>query len=769
MTRIPQIPIDPDWAVEETAIDEDRLRVRETRFALGNGYIGSRGVLEEGLGGGYPGTYIAGIYDRVDDEPSEIVSLPNPVDVRLSVGSLRLSPQDMEVIEHRRQLDLKNAVLIRRTLFASEGRRYEYESVRFFCLNDPHLGAMSFSFRSLDADADVTVRQTIDGTTQNEVQAVGGPVKHYKVSAAEGRDGWAYLEATTGELGREVGMGTFLLPRRPSLEDQVGTTVSEDASITSSVRFTARKGQRYRFDTFISVWTSRELEESPRARCTSALEAAVEYGLRGLLRQHRGAWNRRWETCGVQIDGDPELQKAMRFNVYHLLIAAPREGLDVSVAAKTLAGEWYKGHVFWDNEIYVLPFFTFVQPTVARDLLRYRARRIQQARTNARSQGYEGSLWPWESADDGRDETPDTWVNFDGTKIPVYNKTREHHIAADVAYGVLSYWRATGDDQFLMRDGAEVVFETARFWASRVTRNSRTGSYEIKGVIGPNEFQESVDNNSYTNGLAGWVLREGALLFRRLSADHPYLLGSLAYGIGLGGDEVAAWSDIAEKLVLLERPDGLIEEFEAYFDRRDVRIEEWDSNGVPVWPESVELSEAADTQLVKQADVVLLLHLLGDVFTKDQKRTNYEYYLPRTTHKSSLSPPAYAMTALQLGKMDEAYDLFAMSAYTDYKDVQGNSDLGVHAASLGGAWQVVVFGYGGVSIDGDILNVDPVLSNRWRRLEFRIWFRGVLLGLRLTHEAVEIAGIMGIGQVSVQVNGQRHIVGRGRKVQVPRS
>ena len=267
--------------------------------------------------------------------------------------------------------------------------RYEYESIRFFSLSNPHIGVMTFSLSSLDADAEITVTQAIDGTTRNEVQAVGQPVKHYTVSASEAGNGRSYLEATTNDPVVQVGMATVCMPRgaRPG----EGAAAAGDAggqSAVQRVRFTARRGRRYRFDLFISTWTSRELGGPPRAACLSTLKTAIRSGASELVRRHRRAWERRWAVSDIRIDGDRELQKAMRFNIYHLLIAAAPQDLDASVAAKALTGEWYKGHVFWDNEIYVLPFFTFTQPAVARNLLLYRSRRLPQARDKARAQGY---------------------------------------------------------------------------------------------------------------------------------------------------------------------------------------------------------------------------------------------------------------------------------------------------------------------------------------------------------------------------------------------
>ncbi|TKJ28159.1 MAG: kojibiose phosphorylase, partial [Chloroflexi bacterium B3_Chlor] len=682
---------DEGWTVSEDHIDGEKMRFREAILTLGNGYLGSRGILEEGYEEGYAGTYLAGVYDKSGGQSFAIVNGPNPVAMEIYVDGKKLCADEMEVLEHHRILDMKRAALVRRTLFADAGKRYEYQSRRFFSLQDMHTAVVSVSLRCLDGDASVVVAHTIDGTTRNEMHAVGGPRKHYAVAhALDLGNGLSYLEARTNDLGTVIGIATIadVSGAGPDFEVETGCRLEEE-SVTTEYSFGVKKGARYELNVYISTYTSRETEGEIRAACVDGLRNAGKRGASRLLTDHTAAWEKRWQSADINIEGDESLQRALRFATYHLLVAAPTRDMDVSIPPKSLSGEWYQGHIFWDTEIFMFPFFVYAHPQLAKHLLMYRARRLQQARECAVAQGYSGALWPWESADSGKDETPETWVNFDGTVLPVYNAKREHHIASDVVYAISLYEQHTGDIDFMLKHGSEMVFETARFWASRVVYDEASDSYGIKEVIGPNEFQECVDNNSYTNAMTRWTLRYACELYDDLRKQHPRELRVIAERIGLIDEEIDAWREIAERIVFLMSSDGLIEEFEGYFGREDVTITGWDENGMPVWPSEVPLEDVKDTQLIKQADVVLLLNLLSDEFSASTKRINLDYYEPRTTHMSSLSITSYAILATELGETEKAYRYLHRTANSDLKNIHGNTDLGIHAAELGGAWQIV--------------------------------------------------------------------------------
>jgi len=760
-----------EWGIFEEDIDEGKTRFRETIFTLGNGYLGSRGILEEGYNNSYPGTYIAGVYDQSEGQSYEIVNAPNPVRVEIFIDGKKLSKEYMEVIEHQRMLDMHKAVLRRHTIFADTAGRYEYESTRFFSLKDIHIGVMTFSLRLLDADAHVTIRHAIDGSAKNEIQAVGNPIRHYDIThASELANGVQFLEAKTNDLGTLIGVATAfeIKGAKPS----AGVTVesrTDGESVVQEFSFSAKKGKNYRFNRYISIYTSRELKQSPKTSCIGEVQLAMRRGASNLLERHVRAWAYRWASSDINIEGEALIQRALRFDIYHLLIGAPPEDIDASIGAKTLSGEWYKGHVFWDTEIYVLPFFTYTQPKLARNLLMYRYRRLKQARHGAQTQGYKGALWPWESAASGKDETPQTWVNFDGTIIPVYNSTREHHIAGDVSYGVLSYYDASGDENFMLECGIEMIFEAARFWASRITYDRRREHYEITEVIGPNEFQESVDNNSYTNYLAKWVLKSGAKLYYYLRNKHPRRLRTIKARMILQEREINIWKELAEKVIFLTDGEGLIEEFDRYFSKKDVTIDQWDDDGMPRWPSVVNLAEVKETQLVKQADVILLLHLFSNDFSIDVKRTNFEYYEKRTTHKSSLSIPSYAIIALELGEVEKAYRYLTLVANGDLRDIYHNTEYGMHAAALGGAWQIVVHGFGGVRLRNGVLSLNPILPNHWHRMRFRIWFKGSLIEFAVSNSEVAAVMLRGRKAVDIELYGQRYSLHKGRKIHAKKS
>jgi kojibiose phosphorylase len=755
-----------NWSVCEENIDEGRLRFFETIFTLGNGYLGSRGILEEGYDKAYAGTYVAGIYDKSEGQSYELVNAPNPVSVEVFVNGKKLGKEDVEVVEHRRILDMQKAVLWRRTIFADDDGRCEYESMRFFSLEDMHVGVMSFKIRLPDTDAHVTVKHAIDGSTKNEIQAIENPIRHYTTThTSTPTNGVSYLEAKTNDLGILIGIATAC--EMKGAKPNSGVTVRsyrEGESIAQEFSFTAKKGKSYQFNGYVSIYTSRELKRSPKIDCLNGVGTAMRRGLSDLLKGHIKAWDSRWRYSDIVIEGDPLVQRAIRLDIYHLLIAAPKDDLDVSIGAKTLSGEWYKGHVFWDTEIYMLPFFIYTQPKVARDFLMYRYRRLKQAKRRAETRGYKGALWPWESAGSGKEETPQTFINFDGkTKIPVYTAEREHHIASDVPYGVLSYYKATGDEDFFLQYGAEMLFEAARFWASRVTYNEKSGCYDIKEVIGPNEFQESVDNNSFTNYMAKWVLRSGSEVYRYLQKKHPHRLGAIAGKMGLQEQEFDIWKELADKIVFLTNPQGLVEEFEGYFNRSDVLINQRDENGMPVWPSAVDLAELKKTQLVKQADVILLLHLFSPDFPLYAKRNNFEYYEKRTMHKSSLSVPSYATIALELGKVELAYRYLTLAVNSDLGDIYRNTDLGVHAAALGGAWQIAVCGFAGIRLKSGVLAVNPTLPSHWHKMRFRLWFRDSLIEFALSKRKAEAIMLKGQTEVDIELYGNRYCLHKGQR------
>ena len=433
-----------------------------------------------------------------------------------------------------------------------------------------------------------------------------------------------------------------------------------------------------------------------------------------------------WEEANLKIKGDFDLDRAVRFNIFHLMSTGNEEDDRISVGAKLLTGEEYGGHAFWDIELFMLPFFSFVFPKMAKNMENYRYHLLDAARANAKKNGYKGAQYPWESADDGTEQCPDWTIEPDGTCYRCYVAMYEHHVTADVAYGIYDYVKITNDRDFLFHEGAEILTETARFWADRCEYIPERDRYEINQVTGPDEWHEPVNNNLYTNYFARWNLRYVIALTDQMKKEYPEEYKRLTEKTGLTEKEIENWDQVQKK-IYLPRKEGtdLLEQFEGYFDLKDVVIDKYDENDWPIRPEALKKYPARETQILKQPDVVLLLHLLGEEFDQKVIKANYDYYEKRTLHGSSLSPSIYSVMGLKVGDDSKAYRYLRRAAFIDLLNLQKNTREGIHAANAGGVWQTVVFGFAGVSIDSEgVLNICPHMPEEWEELSFRLHYYG---------------------------------------------
>jgi kojibiose phosphorylase len=431
----------------------------------------------------------------------------------------------------------------------------------------------------------------------------------------------------------------------------------------------------------------------------------------------------------VVVDGDDPAQQALRFALYHLIAAADPESDAASVGARALTGSGYRGHVFWDTEIFVLPFYVWTHPQTARALLAYRHRTLPAARAKAARLGYQGALYAWESADTGAETTPDHVDLPDGTRLTILTGVQEHHIAADVAWAVMHYWQVTGDDAFLAEMGAEIVVETARFWASRVNAGDG-GTYHVCRVIGPDEYHEGVDDNAYTNVMARWNLRTAGELCDRLP--------EVAARLGVSAEDRRRWDEVAAGLVDGFDPQTLLyEQFEGFFALEPLRAV--DLAPRPFTGELVVgVERLRRTQVVKQADVVMLGVLLPTEVGTDVQAANFAHYEPLTSHGSSLSPAMHALVAARVGDLDDAAGYFELAGGVDLRNRMGNAADGVHIATMGGLWQAAVMGFGGVRAEGDTVRIDPRVPASWSRLAFPFQWRGTRVTVDVQGDQLEV-------------------------------
>ncbi|GAA1798731.1 glycoside hydrolase family 65 protein [Planosporangium flavigriseum] len=458
-------------------------------------------------------------------------------------------------------------------------------------------------------------------------------------------------------------------------------------------------------------------DPDPRVAEAAAV-TAEEVGFDRLLHEHREAWARRWREAEVVVDGDPDLQRTIRLTLFHLMASVGEQG-EAAVGARGLTGSAYRGHVFWDSDVFVLPFLAATHPAAARAMLEYRVRRLPAARAEAIRRGRAGARFPWESALSGGDVTPTSARLPTGEVIRVRTGEWEEHIVADVAWAAACYLDWTGDADFAAGAGRELMVETARYWASRVRRD-RAGRVHIDTVTGPDEYHEPVDDNAYTNVMARWNLRRAAAL--------P----------GVADEERTTWRAIAAALVDGYDPrTGVYEQFTGFFGLEPIVIAE-----LAARPVAADLllgtKRIKQTQVLKQPDVLMLHHLVPDQVAPGSLPVNLDFYEPRTAHGSSLSPAIHAALLARGGRFEPALEWLRVATRIDLDDLTGTTAGGLHLATMGGLWQALAFGFAGVRATHRCLVVDPRLPPRWNALEFGLRYRGVPFRLRVEPRGVEI-------------------------------
>jgi len=717
----------PDlWTVSEDAFDSHKQHHKETAFTIGNGYLSTRGAFEEGYPGDRRATFIHGVFDAAPIVFTELANAPDWLPFTLHLNGERFSLDAGVVESFARTLDLRTGMLTRLVRWRSpSGLAATITFERFASLADPHLLFIRCKVKP-EFEGFVEFRASLNGNADNEGLAHWHWVGQGVEARPAARSATGYLHCRTRHS--KIGWAGAL-----RLAGVAGRRLSSawwdaDNTPTFTLKMKAVPGREIIVDKYVAVFTSRDLPEEQIVRAAmDRVNSVVDWP--AARAANAEAWAKEWERADVMIEGDDEAQLALRFNLFQMLIAAPRADDRVNIGAKTLSGFGYRGHAFWDTEIFMLPLFTYTAPHIARNLLNYRCRSLPGARAKASANGFEGAQFPWESADTGEEVTP-TWVPHfaDRTKlVRIWTGDIEIHISADIAYAAYQYWRATGDDEWLVEKGAELILDTAKFWGSRAEWDAAANRYEYNDVIGPDEYHEHVDNNAYTNRLAQWNLLTALEIVDWLKARAPVAKQArqLMERLDLSEGRLAKWRDVIEKIYLPVGPSGLIEQFEGYFQRKDVDLQALEPRAKSA-QEIFGIEGCNETQILKQPDVLMLQYLLRDQYSDEQIRINYDYYNPRTDHTygSSLGPSIQAIVACMMGYPDDAYEHFIRAVRADLRDVRGNAGDGIHAASAGGTWQSVVFGFGGLRVTPQGWTTNPRLPKHWKRLAFKFFHRG---------------------------------------------
>jgi trehalose/maltose hydrolase-like predicted phosphorylase len=517
-----------------------------------------------------------------------------------------------------------------------------------------------------------------------------------------------------------------------------------------------RPNQVVSFRRLVAVIRAERDGPDPGELARTKLSEARKVGWRNVLTEHEAAWSRRWQCSDIEIDGDPDAQLALRFAAYHLSSAANPNDDRVSVGARGLTGEDYHGHVFWDTEIYLLPFYTLTWPEAARAMLMYRFHTLSGARAKAARMGWRGAMYAWESADTGEETTPEQVIGPDGRIVPVLCGKLEQHITADVAYAVWQYWQATRDEGFLLEAGAEIMLETGRFWASRA-QPEPDGHCHIRGVIGPDEYHENIDDNAFTNVMARWNIQRALDVVALLRERWPERWALLSSRLDLNDTEFSQWRTVAETMATgFDPKTGLFEQFAGFFSLDPIDLASYAGRTVPM---DVVLGHERTqrTQVIKQADVVALVALLPEEFPGETAELNFRYYEPRCSHGSSLSAGIHGLVAARLGYSEVALRYFRQAVAVDLSDTHVTIAGGLHVAALGGVWQTAVLGFAGLSLQSDSLSLNPKLPATWQKLCFSAQWRGRHVRIRIDQAQQHLEAALEAGEpMPLAVSGKTY-------------
>ncbi|HWE11528.1 MAG TPA: glycosyl hydrolase family 65 protein [Solirubrobacteraceae bacterium] len=746
----PAFPVEP-WAIRETELHLDHLAQTESVFALANGHVGLRGNLDEGEPYGIPGTYLGGFYEvrplpyaeagyGYPEDGQTVVNVTNGKIMRLLVEDEPFDVRYGFLRSHERVLDLRDGVLRRRVQWVSPtGRQVRVTSTRLVSFTQRAVAGIEYVVEALEEEFPVVVQSELVANETGQVttadpRAAAALAKPLQSDEYDASDVRAVLVHRTRQSGLRMAAAMHHLVEGPE-----GTQTSCDA-FADNARLTVtadlEPGTPLRIVKLIAYgWSGERSAAALRDQVAAAGAGAIHTGWEGLLAAQRAYLDEFWERSDVELEGDAELQQAIRFGLFHTLQAGAR-GEQRAIAAKGLTGPGYDGHTFWDTEMYVLPVLTYTAPHAAADALRWRHQTLDLARDRARTLGLKGAAFPWRTI--RGHECSSYWPAG----------TAAFHINADIADAVSRYQSAVDDPDFERTTGVELLVETARLWRS-LGHHDATGRFRIDGVTGPDEYSAIADNNMYTNLMAQRNLTSAADAVER----HPRRAGEL----GVDDEEAAAWRDAAAKMVIpYDEALQVHPQAECFTDHQ---IWDFEACRLEQYPLMLNFPyfDLYRKQVCKQADLVLALYTRGDAFTDAEKARDFDYYERITVRDSSLSACIQAVVAAEVGLLDLAYDYFGEAALMDLDDLEHNTRDGIHIASVAGTWITAVCGFGGMRDHDGRLTFRPRLPSALTRLKFRLWFQG--RGLHVDVDAQHARYSLIDGQsLEIEHHGERVVI-----------
>ncbi|MEX1013519.1 MAG: glycosyl hydrolase family 65 protein [Waddliaceae bacterium] len=768
-----------DWIFSYHHFDQENEKLREALFTLGNGFFATRGAAVESDANDihYPGTYIAGGYNRLPTEVSgriveneDLVNFPNWLPIRYRIGEndwFQLKRD--EILEYSQELHLKEGLYSRKMRVRdAHGNESLIQETRFIHIKKQHLGAIKWKLTPLNWSGRIELLSALDGTVKNEGVARYRELNHQHLKPLETsafEKDCIYLKVETVQSELRVALAA-----RTKVEMEGGAndlsvqSIERPGYVAQSMALEAKEGKTITIEKIVSLYTSRDhaISECGEEARDAVLKAA---SFDQLLKSHCRVWSVLWKEFGIEMkieDEGTELSPLLilRLHIFHLLqtTSLNTTDIDVGVPARGWHGEAYRGHIFWD-ELFIFPTLNFRLPKITASLLKYRQRRLPKARQLAKESGFNGAMYPWQSGSNGKEESQILHLNPKSGRWLPDNSHLQRHVNLAIAYNFLRYFDVTGDFEFLHSFGMEVILDITRFWASIATYNKDLDRYEILGVMGPDEYHDSypdssepgLNNNAYTNVLASWLLNRTTELLRTLPEDHYKEIVEI---FGIDDAELEKWKEISQKLRLTFHEDGVINQFEGFDKLKEFPMEEYREK----YGESLRLDRILEAegdspnhyQVTKQADLLMLFYLfsskelektferMGYAFKPEMIKKNIYYYLSRTAHGSTLSQIVHCWILSRLDR-PKSWDLFLLSLKSDVLDVQGGTTAeGIHLGAMAGTVDLIQRCYPGIEIRENVLWFNPSLPAQLKYLKFYIHYRGHSLQVEMDHEKLTL-------------------------------
>jgi maltose phosphorylase len=764
--HLPKTPIsyfrgDP-WTVVEEGFDPAYQRVSESVFSLANEFMGVRGYFEEGYSGDHLlGSYFNHLYELMDIHHDQVfkgfitkgAAMVNAVDwlyTRLWVDGEQLDLAKSAYSDFTRRLDMRTGVLVRDFVWQTvSGKHLRVTFTRFTDMKSTHVGCQRIELEPLDFSGTVAVRLGLDSNTHYEIGAGwdqtgeakrngrGGVVNFWNCLKKGKVDGGVAIQAETLRSGHQL-FSSFLLRTSEPAETSV---VEDDKFIGLDFKLELKQGLRTNVDRIaVNDWARTTDTEALWRRGVELMGRQSGATFDSLLAEHGAFWRRTWDVLDIDIDGDPAVLQGLRFSSFQTYQSYHGENADLNALCKGMTAEVYSGWVFWDSEIYTHRMMMFIDPPVARKLLLYRYHRLAQAMERARELDCDGARFPFATITGTEDSG--TWQHVD----------IEVHSDLAVSYAIWHHDVILRDKDFLYREGIEMLLQICRYLASAGGWSPSKGDFGFYGVMGPDEFHMMVNHNCYTNLLGKKTFEYTLAVLDEMQTEAPELYRDALAKVELDPQEPGQWAAMAAKMrIPRDERTGVLEQHAGYFDLPHVDLQHLPADQIPIY-ENWAYVKIFRYDMVKQPDTLMLMYFFSQDFTLEEKRANYEFYEARTIHESSLSPSLHAILAVELGKLDDAYTFFTYGARMDLDNYNRNTDQGLHVTSAAGVWASMVFGYGGMRTDGEILILQPALPAQWRSYRFRVHYRGALLEVRVDAETVRVQALEG-GPVTVKVYG----------------